>query len=194
MYLVLNQVNFKLNISTSLVKKGLLSSLVLVFFYFVMSSNPLGLDSGVHNRLFSTFSTLNNYEDDKNSVERVKQWEDSYKYFIESPVFGTGNGGFAALHKGKDIRFYPHNILVEIIVELGVVGTFLIFYIFYYLRKQFFKYCIQNKDFSQTLFYLFILGFITSLSSLEFPNQFMFFNCLSLLLVMKYLVVFECEN
>ncbi|MEZ4650345.1 MAG: O-antigen ligase family protein [Candidatus Eisenbacteria bacterium] len=50
-----------------------------------------------------------------------------YDQGLTPGLFGLGTGGFAAAAGVGDIRVYPHNILLEIWVELGVVGVLLLF-------------------------------------------------------------------
>src|SRR5690606_16839831 len=40
-------------------------------------------------------------------------------------VFGFGIGSFGVQYTGYDERFYPHNIVVELMLELGLVGLVL---------------------------------------------------------------------
>ncbi len=61
-----------------------------------------------------------------NSVNiRVNQLDLSFQLIFEdinSFIFGHGVGSFGILEKGYDHRSYPHNIFLEIMVELGFVG------------------------------------------------------------------------
>lgn len=41
---------------------------------------------------------------------------------MEKPVLGYGIGSWPILTEGVDIRGYPHNIILEILVELGLAG------------------------------------------------------------------------
>lgn len=39
-----------------------------------------------------------------------------------SPIMGLGIGGFSTYYTGQDMRFYPHNIVLEVGSELGIIG------------------------------------------------------------------------
>lgn len=56
---------------------------------------------------------------------RVDMFYSSLEYIAQSPIFGHGIGSFGILYQSDDIRKYPHNIILEIFVEAGVVGTIL---------------------------------------------------------------------
>ncbi len=68
-----------------------------------------------------------------NSVNiRVNQFDLSVQLIFSNLndfFFGHGIGSFGLLEKGYDHRSYPHNIFLEILVELGFVG-FIIFVLF----------------------------------------------------------------
>ena len=49
---------------------------------------------------------------------RSSLWAQAYSTFGQHPFLGVGTGGFAALNPEQ----YPHNILLEVAVELGAVG------------------------------------------------------------------------
>ena len=52
---------------------------------------------------------------------------DFYRMAIElgadSPIWGRGTGQFAVAVAGEDIRLYPHNIVLELGAETGIVGV-----------------------------------------------------------------------
>ena len=54
---------------------------------------------------------------------RSELWAQAFAAFATHPLFGLGTGGFASLN--PELR-YPHNLLLEMSVELGVVGTVLV--------------------------------------------------------------------
>jgi len=56
--------------------------------------------------------------DDPNVIGRTGLLAAALSLFISSPVVGTGLGGFTA----TGLHLYPHNLLVEIGAELGILG------------------------------------------------------------------------
>ena len=59
----------------------------------------------------------------RDSNERVYTWGEAWQLFTEHPLFGSGVGGFAIR---EPILAYPHNILLEALAELGIVGFALV--------------------------------------------------------------------
>lgn len=57
---------------------------------------------------------------------RLAYWKSALDIFFSRPAFGAGIGGFASLAGFGDSRAYPHNILLEVASELGVVGVALL--------------------------------------------------------------------
>jgi O-antigen ligase len=53
---------------------------------------------------------------------RTELWSTAYERFKDDPLLGVGPGGFAAVAPA----FYPHNLFLEVGVELGLVGIVLL--------------------------------------------------------------------
>lgn len=56
---------------------------------------------------------------------RFAFWEmsvDTWLSSIENALVGLGAGGFSSLFIWRDFRWYPHNLFLEVLVELGIVG------------------------------------------------------------------------
>ena len=52
-------------------------------------------------------------------------WYDSIQFIQKKPLFGYGLGGYAEC-AGKGVKNYPHNLLLELLVETGILGTIII--------------------------------------------------------------------
>ncbi len=66
-------------------------------------------------------------------LSRVESYKLSWQMFTESPLIGYGFGSFNGYNniQWTTIQKYPHNIILEILSEMGIVGL-LIFGIFFY--------------------------------------------------------------
>jgi O-antigen ligase len=69
------------------------------------------------------FSTLLGSASGLSSNGRSGLWAQAYTVFGEHPLFGIGTGGFASV---SSVELYPHNLLLEMAVELGIAGVLLI--------------------------------------------------------------------
>lgn len=56
------------------------------------------------------------------SYVRIDMLKNAYKMWSEAPFFGSGVGSFAIYYSGIDEKLYPHNIFLEVLSELGLVG------------------------------------------------------------------------
>ncbi|NIM15928.1 MAG: hypothetical protein GTO45_28340 [Candidatus Aminicenantes bacterium] len=90
-------------------------------------------------------------------------------------LFGQGIGSFGVLYDGVDGRQYPHNVILEISFELGIVGVIL----FITLLLLYFKKLRHNLNF--VLIYIFL--FLNSLKSYSLVDSRVMFGILSVLLV-----------
>ena len=70
----------------------------------------------------------------------------SYKIFKDYPLAGTGIKGFRYLCRNQiyildnndGCSTHPHNIYVQILVSNGLIGFFLIIFVFFYIVKEIF--------------------------------------------------------
>jgi O-antigen ligase len=62
---------------------------------------------------------------DSSIGERKRFVDHSLKIMTEKPFLGVGFGGFGMSYFNDDVRSYPHNIILEITCELGIIGLLL---------------------------------------------------------------------
>ena len=113
---------------------------------------------------------------------RLHHWQESITLFLNNP-FGYGIGSYPILSQGEDIRLYPHNIFLEIAVELGIVGLFLfllqLFLGLYQLMKT--NSFIQNEFIRKAILMLFIFLFGGALISGDLHDNRLLFMSLGLM-------------
>lgn len=165
--------------------KNIFLGVFIVFFFLAfLDFNYMGFDDMTINRFLDTFSSIMHFSShDTSTVERVDQWNDGYGAWLESPFMGQGFGGYAYFFTGVDTRMYPHNIFVELLSEGGVVGLMIFLWLLWQLWKMLKLNLSLTPEFiNKFLISLFFLGLISSLTSLEIPNQFILFLSISLIL------------
>jgi len=182
------------------------SSLILLIFAFTCSYFKIG-STDVASRMFiKTFNQItdnklikqkNNIGTNENFTQNLKLYSTdheghiklAFKLFNESKIFGAGPKGFRyycrTVNYDSDVGIcstHPHNITIQIITELGLIG--LMFYIFAgcFVLYNFFKLLINKKYTDQYLsFYAITLGLIINLFPL-IPGGNFFNNWISLFL------------
>jgi len=57
---------------------------------------------------------------------RLLWMKEAFRFWLQRPVLGHGCGAFPLLLGRSDARTYPHNIVMEVLCELGLVGISLL--------------------------------------------------------------------
>ena len=140
-------------------------SLLSLFF----STQLLRLFTNSYLRFVSLFST-----NDVSSGLRFNMFTYSLKQPFESfstVIFGNGIGSFGYLFAGIDQRAYPHNMILEIFFELGIIGLFFGFLIFLYVLM---KFNLRKNIFSLLLLFI----FFNSMKSSNLTDSWILFSCI----------------
>ena len=97
----------------------------------------------------------------------------------QSPIFGYGFGSFSEEYIGVDGRYYPHNIFLEILFELGLIG--LVFFALFLLTL------FIRLDLKKAACYVILAlpPFFNSLKSLELTEHRLLFFCFGLFLCLS---------
>ena len=90
------------------------------------------------------------FESDKGSsvTSRMQMILDAIYYIDQSPIFGHGLGSYGLIVYGTDFRAYPHNGVLEVWFEAGILGliSFMAFILMSFFvamkRKHFALACI----------------------------------------------------
>ncbi|MHA1988983.1 MAG: O-antigen ligase family protein [Promethearchaeota archaeon] len=82
---------------------------------------------------------------------RLDYWELSLEIFSDNPVVGVGMGGFSSFHS---IELYPHNIILEVMAEGGIVGLLVFSALFVVLFKLIYRYSLLAFVFLLFAFWL----------------------------------------
>lgn len=91
---------------------------------------------------------------------------------ISTLFFGTGSGGFSNAITGMDIRVYPHNIFLEVLCELGLLGVFLIVWHFLLIIQDSIKILKEKLSSDQkSLIMAFLMAAIFSLLAAQFSGD-----------------------
>lgn len=103
---------------------------------------------------------------------RLEMYDYSFNQPFESFVtliFGNGIGSFGLLYNNIDARAYPHNILLEIFFELGLIGLFFGLLIFLVTVKKF--------NFKKNVFSILILFvFLNAMKSSNLTDSWILFS------------------
>lgn len=74
---------------------------------------------------FQRFNLLENYSEDVSSLNRIHFFELGYRSISSHLLTGLGIGSSGIILSNYDIVLYPHNLLLESIMEIGILGGLL---------------------------------------------------------------------
>jgi len=123
---------------------------------------------------------LGNAENETSVNTRLHHFSNAGEFIFQSfPkfIFGHGIGSYGLLDIGQDVRHYPHNILLEIFVELGLIGI-TIFSTFHLIIFW------KNLNLINGLTWLlFVYIFLNHMKSFSLVDMRLYFGFLSLYLI-----------
>ena len=95
---------------------------VLAGFFALLT---LDIGDSIFTRSINRLAQL--FADNKgNSVnQRLEYFHTAYNMFLSSPLIGEGVGSFSFFYASIDARVYPHNFILELLSEVGVIGFLL---------------------------------------------------------------------
>jgi O-antigen ligase len=96
---------------------------------------------------------------------RISFLKSSLETWQKNPILGMGIGSWPVIMKYGDMRGYPHNIIIEVLLELGLVG--LIFFLIFigYALKTFFRRNVLRNPISLFVFLIFLTTFLEAMVS-----------------------------
>jgi len=109
------------------------------------------------------------------SEQHEQHFITGYKIFKEYPIFGAGPKAFRYLCDNYKFQSgpiscatHPHNILIQFLSELGIIGLLFLFYMLYFffllLVKHFYLFYFKNKTLLEDKNLLLILCILNSLN------------------------------
>lgn len=91
---------------------------------------------------------------------------------LKNLFFGVGSGGFSNALYGLDIRFYPHNIFMEVLCEFGLVGIILLVWHLIVIFKKSIRTYVSRLSYEQkTLIFAFLMAAIFYLVAAQFSGD-----------------------
>jgi O-antigen ligase len=122
---------------------------------------------GITDRLFSRLTNIFDKESTSYSSldSRFELVNNAWDYFLHSPILGIGFGSFGKKYSGYDDRIEPHNIILEIISETGLLGLILFSFFIFFICKFIFKKFNPDDDLNMLLILLLFFLLLQSITS-----------------------------
>jgi len=162
------------------VKKYTLIILVINVLLSLIFVNLAG--SGYATQTINRLIVLTDIDRGASAESRIQHYANAIDYWMESPVVGHGIGSWPVLNSGIDARGYPHNIILEILVELGLLGLFLFLITIVYaisLLRPFNS--IGHQPIKVLLIMITLFTLINSMISGDITDNRLLFTCFGLM-------------
>ena len=171
-FIITKRVSIKVDIKK---KHGLI--LILCLIILISLGNITGKVKYVHEMAYRSVSRLAMiFSDDKGASvnDRIEHIKTALKYIADKPVLGYGIGSYNYIVYGIDGRGYPHNIILELWFEAGLMGllSFILLYNYVIIRTYIYK-CTNMSI-------LLIYQFLTALTSSNLSDLRFFFAFISI--------------
>lgn len=173
----------------------LISSLLIITSYNIFQISPNSI-----NRLQTISSTNSNVQP---NYERILMWHSALNMFIEHPITGIGIGNY---HKeyvshyrsplSKEDTWHPHNVLLSMLAQSGLIGTIGYLLLFIYLYYKSISNYIKDKNIIDLTFLSSLLAFsLNGLTDCNFVGHnlkeltYMFYFITGMYLVCKKYII-----
>ncbi|WP_426481865.1 O-antigen ligase family protein [Chryseobacterium sp. R2ACT005] len=148
-FFTLNLKNYKINYKTGFAI-GALFFTILIFGENIYTFAFQNVD-------FERFNIFKSYNEDASLSIRGNFLEIGLESILDHPFSGLGIGSSGIILEGVDVSNYPHNLFVEAMMELGILGglLYLSAYILFFLRN----YSISKNNKDMLILFIIVLLF-----------------------------------
>lgn len=147
---------------------AILSVISILIFGVILFFIAGAIQGNIKTRVDKLVETFQLKDSGDEAIEtRIEGYKVSLKRISDSPLIGSGFGGYKSDYKGNkigEIISYPHNIFLEAFVEMGAAGLLLIIFIIIVILKKSF-------DISYQLFAIIIFSVWLAQFSKDIPTQ-----------------------
>lgn len=120
---------------------------VIIFstLFISISTNLIELEETNFNSITRMFEYITTTGENTSDTARLEMYEIAKDEIERSKYTGVGTGGFLSVYGTSSDRAYPHNIVLEILLEQGFLGLLLFLFIIFLVSIVIFK-INRNKD------------------------------------------------
>jgi O-antigen ligase len=96
-----------------------------LFLLMAIALVQVAADYSENLRAFDRFNVLFSKEQGAHTA-RLEYWRAAWHFWLDHPVFGNGIASFPVRYFGFDVDRHPHNLILEVLVEFGLIGLLLL--------------------------------------------------------------------
>lgn len=173
------------------------TKIIVPIFLFVIVFNIYLYIVGAFDKILFRMSVLIDESNGGTSLSgRFNRFETALQMIIDNPLFGQGVGSFSYKYGGITASEYPHNIFLEVISEMGIIGLagllFLIIYVIYRYNKIDINKSYEIMKMSVTILLITLFLFLSVNSSGDLIENRIFFAILGLMI--SFSISFKLDN
>ena len=117
----------------------------------------------------------------RSAAARGDYWRHAVAYWVERPLVGHGAGAWPILYLGRDQSSYPHNVILELLVEFGLIGVLLFAAVVLVACRRVSLQRLREDPALMCAAMLCINAFVNAMSSNDLPGNRNLFTMLGLL-------------
>ena len=102
---------------------------------------------------------------------RLHFYREAFHIWGEHPIFGAGIGSFPIINGAGDVRGYPHNLILELLSELGLVGLLIFGTLLFIGVRSLLKNLFSKSPESFFVLLIFVTYFVESLFSSDISDH-----------------------
>ena len=119
---------------------------------------------------------------DSGGWRRLEMYQAALSMWAERPLLGYGIGAWPLVTRAMDVRSYPHNLILEILAELGLVGLLLFGGLsLWALRGLGSAYTVRHDVLRLVILMLFVNAFLNSMSTGDLSDNRLVFGMLAVM-------------
>ena len=115
--------------------------------------------------------------------QRLRNWREALLFWFQQPVIGHGNGSWPIIRFGVDTKRYPHNLVLEVLTEYGIVGLVLLGLVILAACHRITAARLRDEPALMCAAMLAVSEFINALTSNDITENRVFFAMLGLLAI-----------
>jgi O-antigen ligase len=146
------------------------SHIIISIFILITAIGVLQF-AGIEAATISRMEGLSSPTQDDSSSTRLVFYKEAFRIWTEHPIFGSGIGSFPVIMGIGDIRGYPHNFILEVLAELGLVGLLIFGFLLFSGVKLLLKNLFANSPQSFFVFLVFMTSFVEALISSDITDH-----------------------
>ena len=165
--------------------RGVLLGLITTIITVVIVMKVPVLFSNIGERLLEMINILNEGEYAGGDASRLFLANYGIEWFKQSPLFGYGINCFRVMSDTQTIfagrNFYAHNNYVELLVDVGIVGFMIYYYLYFYMLKK--------KKYVQENIRPVFMGIFIFLLFVDIANVSYYDPIIQLVIVLEFLII-----